>query len=81
MVSGEMISLKGGFPTHWQQVKLFRWIYTLHPKCTDSMGFSGAHEGAIVIRSAGYVGSNAACFTMWWLRSSRCVAKPRVDCD
>ena len=60
MVSGEMISLKGGFPTHWQQVKLFRWIYTLHPKCTDSMGFSGAHEGAIVIRSAGYVGSSAA---------------------
>ena len=67
MVIGEMISLKGGFPAHWRQVKLFRWIYTLCIKawvwwllmlvlkCTGSMVFCYPW-GGYTIRSAGYVG-------------------------
>ena len=49
-------------------------------KCTGNLGFSYSHEGTIVIKSAGYMGSSGA-LPCGGLGARGVYAKLRVDCD
>jgi len=73
IVSREVFPLTGGRwnssdgPTHFTLSALVAWFFV-------------AHEGAI---TSGLLDTWVKWWvcTMWWLRSSRCVAKSGVDCD